>query len=589
MKLSVFRQDPRRASTILMVLALTACTFLILGGILSWAGTNTNLSGRNNEYFKTVAAAEAATEKVLTAIAKDYQTAGESLVFNNLAAYRAKVPVVTDDPLFGTYEFSNGLGQQNQTHVEFLPPSEYRVLSAQYKGLRGYASKFRLISNSRDTTSRFNITGAVRQDIEVATIPLFQFAIFYNLDLEINPGPVMTVSGPVHSNKDMFLQPLATLTFQDDVTAAGNINNNKKPGDPTSRTPGTIVFNDEHDSGVSTLNLPIGLDNSPANVRKVIEPPAVGEDPNSALGKQRYHNKADLIVTVTGNGNANVTVSSGISNNKGTTVPSQQWDLAQNSAGGFINQVAFYNKRENKTIRALQIDVGKMAAWSAKSTNMLKPTWSAGDVTIVYVDDKRAVTSSEEPAVRLVNGATLPTKGLTVATPVPLYVQGHYNAAGTAVGSHNTATTKPASLIGDSINILSTAWKDANATLGLGSRVAASTTINAAVLSGIVETTSGQYSGGVENYPRFLEDWNNKTLTYNGSMVVMFPSKYATGLWQGTGSTIGIYNPPIRDWAFDLNFRDPAKLPPGTPAVRALIRGTWHMIKPNSTNVASAF
>ena len=588
MKPVISPTSSERGATLLMVLVLCGATLLILGSSLSWTLVSSNQSARNNEYFKTVAAAEAATEKVLTAIAKDYQTAGESLVFNNLTSYRAKVPLLTEDSVLGRYEYSNGLGQKNQTHVQFVPPSEFRVLSAQYKGLRGYASTFRLISNSRDTTSRFNITGAVRQDIEVATIPLFQFAIFYNLDLEINPGPVMTVSGPVHSNKDIFLQPQATLTFQDDVTSAGNIINNKKPGDPTTRSGGSIVFNDEHDSGISTLNLPIGIDNTPVNVRKVIEPPAAGEDPNSALGKQRYYNKADLIVTVTGNGNANVTVSSGISNNKGTTVPSQQWDLDMNTAG-FIDQVSFFNRRENKTIRALQIDVGKMATWSSKSTNMLKPTWAAGDVTIVYVDDKRTKSSSEEPAVRLVNGATLPSKGLTVATPVPLYVQGHYNATGGAVGTHDTSTTKPASLVCDAINILSTAWNDANAGSGLSSRVAANTTINAAILSGVVETTSGQYSGGVENFPRFLETWSGKKLTYNGSMVVMYPSQYATALWQGTGSTIGIYDPPDRDWAFDLNFRDPTKLPPGTPAVRALIRGTWHMIKPNSTNVVGVF
>lgn len=47
----------------------------------------------------------------------------------------------------------------------------------------------------------------------------------------------------------------------------------------------------------------------------------------------------------------------------------------------------------------------------------------------------------------------------------------------------------------------------------------------------------------------------------------------ATAPWRGTGNTYGIYNPPARDWAFDLNFLDPSRLPPGTPEVRAVIRG----------------
>ena len=52
----------------------------------------------------------------------------------------------------------------------------------------------------------------------------------------------------------------------------------------------------------------------------------------------------------------------------------------------------------------------------------------------------------------------------------------------------------------------------------------------------------------------------------------------------GTGSTIGIYNPPTRNWAFDLNFMDATKLPPGTPEVRALIRADWAAVQPNKVD-----
>jgi len=33
-----------------------------------------------------------------------------------------------------------------------------------------------------------------------SSIPVFQVAIFYNVDLEVEPGPNMTVTGRVHSN-----------------------------------------------------------------------------------------------------------------------------------------------------------------------------------------------------------------------------------------------------------------------------------------------------------------------------------------------------------------------------------------------------
>ena len=126
----------------------------------------------------------------------------------------------------------------------------------------------------------------------------------------------------------------------------------------------------------------------------------------------------------------------------------------------------------------------------------------------------------------------LPQGGLTVATPNPLYVLGNYNA--TALGPADTRNTLPAALIADAITVLSPNWKDANSTLALGNRIATDTTVNAAFLAGVVPTSLASYSGGVENFPRFLEDWNAKVLTYNGSMVVMYHSKVAKGLWRGT-------------------------------------------------------
>ncbi len=593
MKTRLSSRPGQRASTLLMVMVLSACTLLILGGVLSWTSTNITLSGRNNEYFKTVAAAEAATEKVIAAMAYDYQVNGDLPVRNNVDSYKLKYPLASENALWGNYQFNNGAGTANRTWVEYIPPTEFRVLTAQYRGLYGYSSVFRVISNARDTTSRFNMTAGVWQDVETATIPLFQFAIFYNIDLEINPGPVMTITGPVHSNQKIYLQPQATLTFNDDVTAASDILNTKKPGDPLTRTAGTIVFDGaEKDSGVSSLNLPIGTDNTPAAVRKVIEVPPVGEAVTSPLGAQRLYNKADLIVTVADGG---TTITSGLVNNKATSVnlttvpPIQRW----------LTTSTLYNRREARTVQTVQIDVGYLVNWNNSTNNTLpyRLGTSSRDVTIIHVDDQRSVSTSSgnQPGVVVHNGALLPPSGLTVVTPEPLYVRGHYNVRDTSamamnLGNHNTLNTKPAALMGDAITILSQNWPLGTAAHGSGafsSRIAIPTTINAAILAGIVETTTGQYSGGVENFPRFLEDWNNINFTYNGSMVVMFPSQIATGLWQGTGSSLGIYNPPVRDWAFDLNFRDPAKIPPGTPSVRVLIRGAWAMVRPGTTDIVN--
>jgi hypothetical protein len=204
----------------------------------------------------------------------------------------------------------------------------------------------------------------------------------------------------------------------------------------------------------------------------------------------------------------------------------------------------------------------------------------------VYTIDSRPVTTTSVAGVRVANGAQLPADGLTVATAAPIYVKGNYNlnyGTDASVGQTNTANTKPAALIGDAVTMLSGNWNDANTSgTGLSSRVPVNTTVNAAILAGIVESQRaggvGRYSGGVENFPRFLENWSHKSLTYNGSMVVMFPSRYATNFWQKTGV---YYNPPTRKWAFDTSFLNSEKLPPLTPQVRKLVRGQWKVIASN--------
>jgi hypothetical protein len=91
-----------------------------------------------------------------------------------------------------------------------------------------------------------------------------------------------------------------------------------------------------------------------------------------------------------------------------------------------------------------------------------------------------------------------------------------------------------------------------------------------------VQSTNSNYSGGVENFLRMEEDWGHGsgvTLQYNGSIVVMFASQYATNFWPGTGGNY--YNPPTRQWAFDLNFTNPNKLPPLTPKFYKIVRASW--------------
>lgn len=386
------------------------------------------------------------------------------------------------------------------------------------------------------------------------SIPIFQFGAFYDLDYECAAIPAMAFGGAVHCNANIYLTPHTGITYRKSVTSVSNILLDAKQGNMVG---GTAAVTNLYGwrACAERLSLAIGTN----SWREIVEIPPPEENRDSDIGRERFFNKADMIILVSNN---LVRVTSGRYNNFETTIQLQDF-VATNGV--------FYNGRERKIVRVAEIDIGKFIVW--KKDVLRNPIsfplvgGTARDITTIYVADFRPTNVTHQTGIRLRNANTLPAEGLTVASPHPVYILGHYNCPNAVyLGTTNTTTTAPAAVIADAVTILSSAWADyGGANIALGSRVPTATTVNAALVSGIVQTSTNKgYSGGIESYLRLLEDWNTRTLTYNGSMAMLYESRYAVAPW----NVIGIYyNPPIRKWGFDSNFLHPARLPPGTPMV----------------------
>ncbi len=129
------------------------------------------------------------------------------------------------------------------------------------------------------TGTRYNMAAAVEQDFQLACIPVFQFAIFYTMDLEINPGAPMKVTGKVHSNGNLYSAPPSTLEFAESVDAAGRIYTNRAPYDPTGGGGNAPTYDIPPVPGSSSLTLPISTNNSPSVVKRITEPPPGARTP----------------------------------------------------------------------------------------------------------------------------------------------------------------------------------------------------------------------------------------------------------------------------------------------------------------------
>ena len=462
-----------------------------------------------------------------------------------------------------------------------------------------------------------NVTFNAAQIFEQQYQNPWQWAIFFVNPLEIHPGANFTVDGWVQTNSSLWTA-MSDLTFGGQVTYGTTWNIGFMPGDGdhVGDVPAAPAWQTglPPQQGTPTSN-PFGLNSSLFNTTdtnpnnngyyELIQVP----NPNFSdpLSSQRYFDNAGVKVLLNSSGStitatvydnsvapAVVAGSTVLGNTIGTITyhgGSTPSTVSTSSTGNSSYQTALFNtmsgaltfgqslqdNREGATVALTQLNVGNIT--SSLSTGGALSTYTSAFNQVIYITDQSASTGNER-AIQLINGSQLPANGLTIASDNPVYVQGDYNtgtnppsdSGNTSQPNASNYTRQPASIVADAVDILSNAWTNAESTNSEGTRVAINTTVNAAIMSGNVPTGSNgdNYSGGAENFPRFLEDWGAATFTYYGSMVNLFASQQATGVW---GSS-NVYTPPTRAWHFDTNFE--SHPPPGSIMVVTYQKGQWY-------------
>lgn len=522
-----------------------------------------------------------------------------------------------------------GFRMTQRTRTLGVPVSR-TITSGPFAGLYSLNQPIDIEVSARDTSG--NRATAVLS-VNAQTIPLFQFGVFYEGDLEILPGAPMTFTGWVHTNGNLYVSSNdarfeSNLTTPDSVfwqrkdrserLNGVRINNNagtavsldfdsRSHSGPLFKTRSEQRFNGRLMSnafGVKPLKLPL-----PANTPAItLLEPRVASD-NAMVQDVKMAWKADWYVTL----DANAFSSYAASDTNAMKANFCNF-LTQVRSGGLAVpggaqcsrifkpvRNAFYEGREdsrpsgNATVRPDLIDIhlDTLRLWADSASDTRAPR-------IIYINVINTNTADDRRdfvAVRLRQGARLPrprtsadTGGLTIATTRPIYVLGDYN----------TTVWRPAAIMGDAITFLSqppnpnmdarTSWPSATRCTGSSAgwcdvnqqvadqNTARTTTVNAAILAGHSATPNDwmragiqPYGGGLENFPRFLENWGGVTHRYTGSLVSMFTSQFATGFW-GNSVNGAYYSAPTRQWSFDVNFRFPERLPPGTPSVGTVLQ-----------------
>ncbi|NLF25018.1 MAG: hypothetical protein GX589_05090 [Deltaproteobacteria bacterium] len=470
-----------------------------------------------------------------------------------------------------------------------IPPGElYQNLSAQ---------EYRYSTRSVATNSARRTEAMLELRFKSRLVPMFQFMAFYDKDLEILPGRTMTLSGPVHTNGDLYLNTQEALNIKGQVTTAGSLYRGRKNNSVCDSKPVKIMDPAAYRTLLNSCSSRTKIQKTSLNpwngmIRTGVDildvPPP--EDLNPGAGNT-YWDAADLrlVLRLTSAGAPDYSNSpSGVEVRNANNSVDAGATASLHGCAGTINgrpvgtSNTFYNNREGGTIRMLEINMIELLN-CIQSTNSssspkimggkaLSDTTEGGLVWHLTVSGPHSAGQIKNLyGVRVRNAARLQSnlsgaalvKGITLVSDQAFYVGGNFNSYGKI----------PAAVLCDSFNILSSAWNfnDAASTKTLSNRVAGNTTVNAAVLSGTdttggVEGSGGQslgaYNGGLENYPRFHEHWGGKTLTYRGSFVSLNVPRHVDGWWVYGNPQ---YEAPIRDWDYDTDFNDAAKLPPMSP------------------------
>lgn len=533
----------------------------------------------------------------------------------------AKKSLITAIANFDPVPSTGVVTVDDQTVDISVEPTGFTALTTDPSGIQTILTGFQISA----TAEVGGIRETSRQIVNVESTPIFQFAVFYENDLEMLPGPDMTLAGRVHTNGDMYLGCGGTFTLDTNhVRAVGGMYRNRKddptvssgtveirkwvvdPFDPfepnvyvamnsqpqmtaagVPTTSGydssfTSGWDDNGDGDFTDLNdwLPWSLgaldfwqqpatysDGSGQTVLSGIHgvteavPPGVGsvqmfEPTETGTGGDYDLVGGDYVAVTPGDGAYDKGYFHATADLSVLTYTDGSWKAFDGDGNevtaalaGVVTVSSMYDGRQGGDVQVTEIDVELLNASGEFPANGL-----------LYSGAFSAGQGTDSKGVLLKNGEEL-FGPLTLVSENATYVQGDYN----------TVAKKPASVIADAVNLLSNAWDGSKSSGSLPD--ATETTYNLAMIAGIHDTIGAQYNGGLENLPRFHEDWDNVDCNILGSFVNTWLSTYATGLWVYGDDR---YTAPDRNWSYDESFNTVGNLPPFTPmAVTASDVVSW--------------
>lgn len=615
----------RRASALVIVVAVSAIVMISVSSLLSYSVHQRDMITRREIALRELAAAERAVDAMVSRILYAGRYRPDGLDGSYARFHENALTVSVPDDFLHGYEVS-GAGVTSLTGatpafgVVTDPDSPWfgqNVLRMQYE----VAAQVRETGGNAERLRHPGIR--LSRTVQVELVPVYQYAIFYENTLELDAGQRIDVVGKVHANGDFYLTTSSEAWYHKAITVANrfyagiyapsngrgntssnniNVTTNNGAGG-WERVQGTEAsstqwldsrygnwasealdkFNGyikDRTHGVMPVQLPLPSEYSP---RVIIEPADANDSP--AVANQKFANFAALKITGDPRNASSITVRDAA----GNIVPKTYVD-AGGTTRTWVTTTSIYNGREMKMVDIIDVDAGRLR----EAVNLGRIDIGNGVVYVQPTQPTGSTANSRQSAARLSNARLLPSDpydSFSFVSNAPVYTKGDVNKPA------NASDRKMVLIAGDSINVLSNNFKDtdydagstnvpANSAFPIASTStgnngpnvgALPTETNAIFMGGNTPSDGsppasagsysyyGRYSGGAENYFRYLESWGSSNPhTFNGTIMNLWQSEIAWKSWDKNATmgqqSSGYYGPPRRIWSWDATFA--TKFPP---------------------------
>jgi len=207
MRSKAYKNNENGSATIIALLIM-ALLMAFVAIAVSRTTTETLATSNDETESRTFSAAQASLENVTREFDQIFELKLSPSTQDITDIQNSKPPGFDTD-----FDFVQTITQTQPTQI--APAGSF------LQGLTALRDEWRI--DSTVTNKATGVQVALRRKFFNDRVPIFQFGIFYNDDLEFHPGPRFDFGGRVHSNGSLFLMATTGLYFSSKVSAAGQI------------------------------------------------------------------------------------------------------------------------------------------------------------------------------------------------------------------------------------------------------------------------------------------------------------------------------------------------------------------------------